>query len=374
MPRANRHDNWAHDKWDEPYFSAWRVAIAPGDVFREGGPANKLNPRTVWNNERAFGRYREFLYRTGRRDDDVLPDVDNLRAFDAELAENLAPYSRLAILTQLTGALRLMFPDADLRYLNKVAARMAMTAVPARSVEPRLVDPISLIRIGVEMMVEVLTGRRPGLWDCNRFRTGALINAAAQFPLRLGNWQMMIIGQHVDLDTGRVSFTAKEMKRKKPFEGKLPPEVLIPLRIYVDRFRSGLLDPDAVDDGYLWPSTRGGICKRRTFNKAVMTAVQRRTGKAFNFHLFRHSAATFISETKPEQTRMAAGILHHSRLRMTDKHYIRGTKRRAFKLFQRTVREVIDREKRKSARKKRSSSPRQKGHARRTKKPRHDTK
>ncbi len=164
MPRVNRHDSWSHHHWVEPYRSAWKVAIAIGDAFRPGGPANLLAPRTVWNNERAFGRYSEFKRRTGRSDDGLLPDIDNLRAFDLELSATLAAYSRLALLTQLTGALRLMFPSADLGYLNKVAARKARIATPARSVEDKLIDPLGLIKVASIVMLEIVkegrTGRR----------------------------------------------------------------------------------------------------------------------------------------------------------------------------------------------------------------------
>lgn len=357
MPRINRHDNWTYDNWDERYKSLWEIAIEPGDAFRVGGPANRLKPRTVWNNERAFGRYQEFLKRTGRRDEGLLPHIDNLRSFNQELmAQNLADYSRLAIFTQLTGALRLMLPDADLQYLAKVAVRLASVAKTVRSVEPRLIDPINLIKIGVDLMQEALRVPDPCWRTAHRFGIGALISSAAQFPLRHGNWSIMIIGRHIDLVTGRVMFAAEEMKRREPFEGTLSPEVLVPLRLFVSKYRPLLLDPNSVDEGYLWPSNTGGMLHRNTLGMAVKRAIRRRTGKDFNFHLFRHSAATFISETSPEQTRMVAGLLHHSRLRTSDKHYIRGNKRRAFKLFQRAVREVIVKERRKRARQRRRGS------------------
>lgn len=153
----------------------------------------------------------------------------------------------------------------------------------------------------------------------------------------------MIIGRHVDLDTGRVAFAAAEMKGKEPFEGVLPPEVLVPLRNFVDTYRPLLLGSDAIDEGYLWPSQTGGMCHRNTLGRAVKSMVRKYTCKEFNFHLFRTAAATLISETRPEQTRMAAGVLQHKQLRTTDKFYIKGTKRRAFKHFQMAVREVIAR-------------------------------
>ncbi|MFM9938678.1 MAG: tyrosine-type recombinase/integrase [Hyphomicrobiaceae bacterium] len=351
MPRANRHNKWTHNNWVEPYRSAWKIAIEPGDVFRTGGPANELKSRTIWNNECAYGRYREFLARRVLCDDGLLPDVGNLRAFDAELTlAGLAPYSRLAILTQLTGALRLMFPDADLHYLNKIAVRKAAVATPVRPVEARIIDPINLREIGSSVMLKVVESEAPAYWDANRFRYGVLIKVAATFPLRHGNWHMMIIGRHIDLETGRVTFTAAEMKRKAPFGAMLPADILVLLRIYVTVYRPLLLDPEAADEGYLWPSRSGGMCHRNTLGRAVKATIRRETGRHFNFHLFRHSAATFIAERRPEQMRMAAGVLHHRRLRTTLRYYVRGQRLRSFKLFQKAVRELIAKERRRQSR------------------------
>lgn len=252
-----------------------------------------------------------------------------------------------------------MFPTADLRYLNRVAARKAMVVVPARSIEDKLLDPITLINVASGILLEIVREERKGYKSACLFGVGALINAAAQFPLRHCNWHRMIIERHVNLDTGRVTFTAAEMKRREPFEGVLPPEVLVPLRCFVHRYRPQILDPEAVDEGYLWPSRSGGILHRNTLCQAVTRVLRKHTGKAFNFHLFRHAAATFISENKPEQTRMAAGVLHHKGLRTTNKHYIRGKKRRAFEQFQQAVREVIVRGRRRKVRKDRTQGHKQ---------------
>ena len=86
-----------------------------------------------------------------------------------------------------------MFPDADLRYLNKVAARMAMVVKPVRSVEPRLLDPITLIKIGIGIMNEVATQTQPGFRDANRFRVACrlfqLIHSAVVKPHATRMWR-----------------------------------------------------------------------------------------------------------------------------------------------------------------------------------------
>ncbi|MFY0611012.1 MAG: tyrosine-type recombinase/integrase [Hyphomicrobiaceae bacterium] len=342
MPRnKNRHDNWTHENWPEPFQSSWTSATAPSGIFWKGGPASRLKPRTVWNNERAFGRYQEFLRRTGRRDQGLLPEISNLRAFENELAKDLAPYSRLSIITQITGALRLMFPDADLKYLNIIARRLETVARPVRPVTSRLVDPVTLRMIAIDIMQGVTTESTPSRRDAQQFMVGALINAVALFPLRMNNWRIAVIGHHISLDSGEVRFDAEEMKRKEPFEGKLEAEALEPLVAYVEKYRASLLDRNAVDQGYLWPSRTGSICHRNTLGRAVKSVMRRKTGKDFNFHLFRHGAATFVAENKPEQMRMAANVLQHTSLRTTREHYIRGKRRRAFGLYQIAIREIL---------------------------------
>jgi hypothetical protein len=351
MPRVNRHAKWTHENWPEPYRSAWATSIIPGDVYRRGGRASLLAPRTCWNNERAYGRYREFLATHQYQDKGQLPDIENLRLFGHHLAETLAPYSVIAILTQLTGALRAMYPTADLHYLNVIADRLRRDVRAVRPVDERLISPIELIKIGTSIMRQVDAAPQGTKWAEATYRAGFLIVAGSLFPIRLRNWQMMIIGQHIDLENGRIRFTASEMKsKKKPFEASLPPEVLAPLMRYVEVYRSNLLAPGAVDQGYLFPSADGGPTHRNTLGRVVKQTIKRVTGKDFNMHLFRHAAVTFMSEMRPELTRIAPAVLHHSRLKTTARHYIRGAKRRAFKRYQSAISEIVSRGRRRKPR------------------------
>ncbi len=350
MARVNRNEMWRHSNWPEPWCSAWKAAIQTGDAFRPGGPATKLSPRSVWNDEMAFGRYYEFLSQHGLWDDGPCIDLDKLRAFAEHLAQTVSPYSVLANLSQVVAAVRLMDPKADLRDANRAIVRFASEVRPVRSVDDRLLSPVELISIGETMMAEADERPVHARWRAHLYRNGALIMAAALCPLRLRNWMMMRIDQHLDLATGRVSFKAHEMKRKRDMEFLLPPELLPPLRRYIEHFRPLLMKPGVVDEGYLWTSPTGGMTHRNALGIAVKAAIRKRAGKEFNFHLFRHASATFISEIAPERTRMASGVLHHSRLSTTDKYYIKGRKRQAFRRFQQAVKGIIAKGRRKRSR------------------------
>ena len=347
MARVNRYQNWTHNKWPQQWRTKWRAAIREGDAFRQGGPATKLSGRTVWNDETAFGRYLEFLSARGLSEQVGGLTVDYLRPFALNLGKSVAPYTVLALLSQVVAAVRLMYPAADLRDPNRAIVRFASTVRPVRNVEDRLLDPRRLVAIGEAMMAEAEA--RPAIDEATAtlFRNGVLIMACALCPsLRNRNWRTMCIGQHLDLATGRVTFKAREMKRKKDLEFVLEPALLLRIRQFVSHYRPLLLEPGAHDQGYLWPASSGGTTHRNALGQIVKTELLERTGKPFNFHCFRASAATFISEVAPERARMIPGVLHHSGPSTGEKYYIKGRKRQAFQIYQRAVKDIIARARR----------------------------
>jgi len=354
MARVNRYRKWTHNNWPPPWRAKWRAAIREGDAFRPGGPATKLSARTVWNDETAFGRYLEFTSARGLSEQEGGLTLDYLRQFAQHLGQLVAPFTVLALLSQAIAAVRLMYPAADLGAPNRAIDRFASTVRPVRNVEDRLLDPVILIAVGEAMMAEAEAQSVIDAASATLFRDGALIIAGALFPLRTRNWRMMRIGQHLDLATGRVTFTAHEMKRKKDFEAVLEPVLLLRIRRFVSHYRPVLLEPGAHDEGYLWPAPSGGITHRNTLGQIVKRTLLKRTRKAFNFHCFRASAATFISDVAPERARMASGVLHHSRPSTTHKYYIKGRKRQAFRIYQSAVRDIIARGRRRRSRTRRT--------------------
>jgi hypothetical protein len=343
MARVNRYQKWTHNNWPQPWRTKWRAAIREGDAFRPGGPATKLSRRAIWNDETAFGRYHEFLSVRGLSEQTGGLTVDNLRQFAGHLARSVAPYTVLAVLSQVVAAVRLMYPAADLRAPNRALVRFKSTVRPVRNVQDRLLNPVVLVAVGGAMMADAET--RPAIDEptATLFRNGALIMACALCPLRNRNWRMMRIGQHLDLATGRVTFKAREMKRKKDLEFVLEPALLLRIRQFVSHYRPLLLEPGAHDQGYLWPASSGGTTHRNALGQIVKTELLERMDKPFNFHCFRVSAATFISEVVPERARMASGVLHHGRFGTTEKYYIKGHKRQAFRIYQSVVKDIIAR-------------------------------
>ena len=183
------------------------------------------------------------------------------------------------------------------------------------------------------------------------YRDGVLIMGAALCPIRLRNWRMAMIDVHLILegDSARMHFSSDETKTKRELEFELPAEYVPLLRRYIDQYRPHLLQPDAADQGFLWPSSRGGMVHRNTLSRAIKDALVKRTGKRFTFHMFRHAAATFIADVAPERVGLAAGVLQHRRLSTTRRHYIRSRMRQAARGYQDAVKAVVRKARRRKA-------------------------
>src|SRR5262249_25592137 len=152
----------------------------------------------------------------------------------------------LALLEQLVAAFRVMHPKADIRHVHRVLWRLRMGARPVREIDKRLLTTDELVRIGTLMMDEAEAMPKHGRVAAKCHRDGALIAAGAQCPLRLRNWLMARIDQHLLFDEhggATMSFAADEMKGRRAVEFSLPWEIALKLRRYVEYFRPLLLKP-----------------------------------------------------------------------------------------------------------------------------------
>lgn len=335
---------------DHPDRWAWAVATRPGDDFTEGGPAAHWRPGTRKNIEAAYSRYLEFLARRFGR----LPEVGaveerlvhgDLRDFHRELVQlGLAPITIANTFIGISQAFRVMAPEADRSALLAALSRMMCRAHPSRDVDGRILPPTVILREAALMIREAESNctRSPTLDEAVMFRTAALLTFGALCPLRAANMAMTIIGKHLVLEGNRgfVQFDAAELKGKRARKFPMPTELVGVLSRYLTRYRPVLLR-DRCDTGYLWLSKWGNRMCPGTLSIVVATTMQRRTGKHFTMHCFRHSAASFVADVAPERARMAAGVLDHRKFRTTARHYIRGQQRNAFRTFHKAVKCAI---------------------------------
>jgi integrase len=267
----------------------------------------------------------------------------HIRLFAQALAATVAGSTVWGILQALARAFSAMAPECDRTAFQMVLTRIKRRTRLSRDVGARLMDPVTLINVGNQMMDEA-DRREPGPKAAVLYRNGAIIAGGACVPLRRDAWGKIIIGRHLELasDRGWLTFEASELKATtRPFRAGFPPEYVLRLKRYIITYRPLLLAPGAPDCGALWLTWTGEPLRAGSLSAAVTQALAKRCGKNFSFHMFRHSAATFIENVAPERSLMAAAVLHHAEFCTTQEYYIRGQRTAAMRTYQSCVRQIV---------------------------------
>jgi integrase len=344
--RQRNGARWHHANWPALDRQSWQEANRPGDDFDPPGCASAWTAASRDNVESAYGRFLQFLEenerlaqveRVGQR-----LDLEHIRLFARELAKHVAPSTVWGILQALSRAFSAMARETDRTAFHQILTRMKRRTRLSRDLRGRLIDPVTLVEIANTMMDEA-DARMLGAKAAVLYRNGAIIMGAAVCPLRRDAWSRMTIGRHLRLVGDRcwVTFEAGELKAtKRPFEAELPTEFAVRLGRYVTHHRPRLLS-GRQDHGALWLTWEGLPLRGKSLSLAAAQSLRKRGGKEFSFHMFRHSAATFIENEAPDRSLMAAAVLHHADFRTTKKHYIQGQRIAAMKSYQRCVRRIV---------------------------------
>ena len=345
MAGNNRYQNWRHETWPEPDRTTWQNICRSGDDFDPPGRAATWTAASRQNVEMAYGRYLQHLAGRGQlrgvQQISERLDLNHIRTFTDQLANEVAPSTVWGILQALSRAFSAMAPHSDRRAFHQVLGRIKQRTSLSRKLEGRLIDPPELIEVAIAMMQEADKLKR-GKKAAVLYRNGALIMGATCCPLRRDAWFRMSIGRHLQFDGRRawVRFEASELKStSRPFEAELPAEYVPYLHRYINFYRPFLFTGRS-DNGHLWLAWKGQPLIGQAMSMAVQFALKNRCGKNFSFHMFRHAAATFIENAAPDQARMIAGVLHHADGRMAEKHYIRGQRTAAMKSYQSLVQTI----------------------------------
>lgn len=353
--QPKRYHTWLHTNWPLPDRDRWAAGFFPGDGLTRPGPLAEFKPRTVENAELAWGRYLDFQKRAATLADvtragERLTERD-LVAFGRELLKELKISSVLCIFTAMARAVRVMDPEADVRVLSRIIKRLARLAKPTREIDSRLISPPDLVNIAESMMDEAdavadVTYRTKLL-----YRDGLLILWEALCPLRRGTMQKIKLGEHliVEGDGMRVELGEDMMKGNRAFGADLPKQLGPRLFRYIKHYRPHFLKDGETDPGYLFLSNLGVQMFPGTLSRIVKDNLQRQTGKNFSFHMFRHAAASFISEKAPHRLQDARKLLHHRQLATTWTYYVRKQQKEAIEGYQGAVKDLLKRERRQRA-------------------------
>jgi integrase len=318
--------------WPEADRRAWLGALQVDSLAPGGaGEAAKWRPSTRRIAEIGYGVWLAWLDRKGRLVADVDPAIratrDALREFLSDMRwAGLSDHSAATRLVGLAGALQVMAPDFDTRFISRAAGRVRARAKRVSDLEARCRPPEDLLELGHELVARADDPDLDGLDRALLFRDGLLIALMIHRPLRISNMATIELDQHLRRTKGgfRLEFEAAEMKSARPYSCVFPKGLNAALERYLSEFRPRLEErrPSGCASTALWLGHGGQPLKRA----AVEAILRRRTraafGTAFGPHILRHIVATTVAERSPDKVSEVPIILGHQNLETSERHYI----------------------------------------------------
>lgn len=334
-------------QWPAPIRTRWLEATAEGDELLDGGAASHWSAKTHRTNARAFSQFIRCMQEHSLlQSEDLCPDClkePALRLFVDQLRNRVAPASALSLLRRTSAVLRLLYPELDRSLLKLAITRLDHTAKANGKALSGLPSPDELLRVGLDVMGgwqdRAVHDRRINAAD---YRNGLIIAFLALCPIRLGNLAQMQIGRHIDLAAQpvRVSFEHFEVKGGKMLAFDWPIELEDQLGFYLSDIRPMLVHHPRVLRA-MWPSLHNRPMNESGIYTAIAKATRSRFGYKVTPHMFRDSAATFISEMVPQRAHLAAGVLQHASFKTTQTHYIRGQQHNSARRYRSLIDNIV---------------------------------
>jgi integrase len=318
-------------RWPALDQAAWAAAHRREGLLDDDGGAAAWSPATSDIIARGFGTFLAFLAETEGLDLAAPPSSRVTRA----RVEAYVSYLRrrpnhsstvAARILQLIRAVAVMAPNADLRWLRRIRARLRRIATPARDDRARLLPAAALYDLATTLMHRAETEtseltRRRALW----FRDGLMIAMLCVWAPRARNVAETMIGTSLQR-RGAIwwaAFGAHDTKNKRPIEIPLPQEFTAWIERYLDYYRPELVrrSPTPAAGDAFWISNGGKPFTSKEVGKRVIAATKRELGRPINPHLFRKIIPTELAIRDPAHVGVAQPLLGHADYRTTQSAY-----------------------------------------------------
>jgi integrase/recombinase XerD len=322
------------EEWPTLDRAAWALALAPYDPLEpEAGLATSWARGTRSGVQNGYGRWLGWLQRSGDLDADASPanrvTHDRVRAYLGKLKDmDYAPYTISGRLQQLGDAMRVMVPDGDWGWIRRGAARLHSQARPVKDLNHRMRPPEEVLKLGLDLMHHAEHDRFRSKYDrAVMYRDGLALAALIHRPLRIGNYASIAFGRQLRRfgEGWRLSFSAAEMKARRPFECAWPDELVAALDRYIDVHRKVLFEGkrDPASACALWIAQGGAGMTSQVLAHRIIKRTEDEFGTAINPHTFRHIAATTIATDDPENITAVPSVLAHATIETSERFYNR---------------------------------------------------
>lgn len=344
--------------WPDQDRRLWQSATEEGRYFQKAGKASHWSEATKLQVQKGYAKWLWYLQSSGLLDPAVFPSEriseDHLRGYLAELdRQGLASVTITSRITDLTEAIRVMEPKADLTLLRDLCTRLNARAVPSRKKAERIRAPSEIWEAAAAQMWSIRSEGTLTVQSASRFRDAMSVAFLIWSPIRLSNLQSLTLGETITFagDLWRCSFAAHQMKDKTPLDFYLPQdeEYRALMQLYLRRYRQKLLrqpelpiDAPLPSGGPLWVSTRAEAMSSQSLYYGCKRCTKATLGTAINPHLFRDCAASALTADKPEYVLAAARILNHNQLSTTLTHYEHASMIQAASRLHDVIGQIID--------------------------------
>src|SRR5262245_5954305 len=231
--------------WPERDATLWKNARMPASILDEGGNAAKWRPATVRLRIAAYDPWLAWLKERGELSPSEGPAtritkpriadyIDHLRS------RQLADVTVALTLHHLTYMSKALQNKSDLKWLARIAWRLAAKAKPVKPKAPRLVDVVELFQLGMNLMEQACADstRMPGRAAVT-YRDGLMLAMWASRPLRLGECLSLSIGSTFGKEGNRyiARLGAEVRKSKRSLEVPYPVELTEAIDTYIHQVR-----------------------------------------------------------------------------------------------------------------------------------------
>lgn len=335
VPTSIKVENWpALDR------QLWQTATKQGDFLEADGKAAHWSDATLLQVQKGYGKWLFHLTAEGALPTQELETpidraIENqLRSYLERLkAQSLASQTIASRIVDLTEAIRVMQPEADITILRELSATMQQRATPSRKKHARIKPPQEIWQACLKYMEQSMMDQpAPNINQASRYRDVLSLGLLAQRPLRRRNMSGLILGEHLTLDNGiwHCHIPGDETKDGSPISFTLPEDERFNAAFmhYLLVSRQRLLRAPALAtnnlqdiNGSLWISTRGKTMTSHAFYYGITRISDELLGAPLYPHLLRDCAASALSSDAPEYILAASRILGHSDLSTTLGHY-----------------------------------------------------
>jgi integrase/recombinase XerD len=332
VPRTRFKGRCLHVRdWPELDQKLWQKALRARDLEDDvQSPAAKWRPTTIQTNREGYGRWIDFLQRSGKGLDEPPGERvtrERVKGYLIELeAQGVSMRSRCNRISELRSVLLAIAPKGDWEWLkHRFKALDAQTHEARRRSAPSLLagDILERAMKKLRAMEQARDTECDLRWALG-YRNWLILATLTLVPLRRRNFATLSLDRHVRV-VGRewlVEIPAAEAKGRKPITKPIPPALHGSIEFYLEHVRPILLRGNSSDR--LWITNLRGPMTPHSLFIAVTNFTREVFGTPIGPHKFRHIGATSILLATPGDTEVARAFLGHGDYATTHDHYVIG--------------------------------------------------